>query len=160
MPLVCEKLDYYFNDLWYPSFKSWFEENYGLKVERIVNSKDNHSLLGESIDKNKKFLIDIMGIDFTDKIQQITSLYDVPMEFDKGIRPDMVNRILHFWASPMYLVNINGKKYLYQDRGDDEWFLDEEGYEFGDWEILEELGIGVMGLRFSDIIDMFFEEEV
>ena len=113
----------------------------------------------ESVDKNKKFLIDIMGIDFTDKIQQITSSYDVPMEFDEGIGSDMVNRMLHFWGGPMYLVNINGKKYLYQDRGDYEWFLDKEGYDFVDGEILEELGIGVMGLKFSHIIDIFFNED-
>ncbi len=32
MPWVCEKLNEYFNDLWYSVFKSWFEENSGLKV--------------------------------------------------------------------------------------------------------------------------------
>jgi hypothetical protein len=63
---------------------------------------------------------------------------------------------LNFWG-PMYLVNIDGKNYLYQDRGDFEMFIDEEGYWNKD-EIPEELGISDMGLRFSDIIDMFFEE--
>jgi hypothetical protein len=57
----------------------------------------------------------------------------------------------------MYLVNIDGKNYLYQDRGDFEMFIDEEGYWNKD-EIPEKLGIGVLGLRFSDILDMFYNE--
>jgi hypothetical protein len=63
---------------------------------------------------------------------------------------------LNFWG-PMYLVNIDGENYLYQDRGDFEMFIDEEGYWNKD-EIPEKLGIGVLGLRFSDILDMFYNE--
>ena len=58
----------------------------------------------------------------------------------------------------MYLFNIDGENYLYQDRGDFEMFIDEEGYWNKD-EIPEKLGIAVLGLRFSDIIDMYFYEE-
>jgi len=109
-------------------------------------------------EKNKKFLTKIMGVDFTNKIKQITSTYDVPMEFDKGVGPTTIRMWLNHWG-PMYLVNINGKNYLYQDRGDFEMFIDEEGFDFVDNEIPEEIGIGVLGLRFSDIVDMYFEEE-
>jgi len=52
MPWVFEKLDYYFNDLWYPSFKSWFEENSGLKVSMMVDYRNNNRLLEESIDNS------------------------------------------------------------------------------------------------------------
>ena len=99
-----------------------------------------------------------MGIDFANKIQMITSTYDVPMEFDEGVGPNLINSWLNHWG-PMYLVNINGKDYLYQDRGDYEMFIDEEGFDDVDNEIPEEIGIGVLGLRFSDIIDMYFYEE-
>jgi hypothetical protein len=112
----------------------------------------------ESIDKNKKFLIDVMGHDFTDNIQQVTSSYDVPMEFDDAIGPEMIRSFLNYWG-PMYLFNLNGKSYLYQDRGDFEWFIDKGGYDYVDYEIQEELGINVLGLKFSDIIDMFFNEK-
>jgi len=96
-----------------------------------------------SIDKNKNkdFLTNIMGIDFTDKIQMITSPSDVPTDFD------------------VYLFELDGVKYLYQNRGDFEMFIDEEGYNYVDGEIPEKLGIGILGLKFSDIIDMYFEEE-
>jgi hypothetical protein len=157
MPWVCERLDSWFNNVWYSVFKDWFEENSGLKVSRIVDSTDNNVLLGESTDKNKKLINNIVGFDFTDKIQLITSTYDVPNSFDDGIAPSTIRTYLNHWG-PMYLVKIDGENYLYQDRGDFEMFIDEDGYWNKD-EIPEKLGINLLGLRFSDIIDMYFEEE-
>ena len=122
----------------------------------IITESQRMSLL-ENLDKNKKFLTKTMGIDFTNKIQMITSSYDVPTSFDDGIEPSTIRTYLNFWG-PMYLFNIDGKNYLYQDRGDFEMFIDEGGYWNKD-EIPEKLGIGVLGLRFSDIIDMYFYEE-
>jgi hypothetical protein len=62
----------------------------------------------------------------------------------------------------MYLIEIDGMRFLYQDRGDTdgrfEWFLGEDGIDYVDNEIPEKLGIDIMGLRFSDILDMYFEE--
>ena len=110
------------------------------------------------MNKNKKFLLDILGEDFLKTIQKITSPYDVPMEFDDGIGPELIRRYLNHFIDPIYLFEIDGVKYLFQDRNDYEWFIDEEGYEMVDDEILEQLGIGVLGLKFSDIIDMFFVE--
>ena len=122
----------------------------------VSGDYDAVSQISESNDKNKKFLISVMGIDFTDKIKQITSTYDVPNSFDDGIAPSTIRTYLNFWG-PMYLVKIDGENYLYQDRGDFEMFIDEGGYWNKD-EIPEKLGIGVLGLRFSDIVDMYFEE--
>ena len=123
----------------------------------VSGDYDAVSQISESNDKNKKFLISVMGMDFTDKIKQITSTYDVPTSFDDGIAPSTIRTYLNFWG-PMYLVKIDGENYLYQDRGDFEMFIDEEGYWNKD-EIPEKLGIGVLGLRFSDIVDMYFYEE-
>ena len=99
-----------------------------------------------------------MGIDFTDKIQQITSTYDVPMEFDEHFTSQMVRLYLNKFGS-MYFFELDGKKYLYLDMGDHEKFIDEKGNVFFENEIPERLGIDVMGLRFSDIIDIYFKEE-
>jgi hypothetical protein len=126
---------------------------------KIIITERQQKLLVESRnDKIKKFLIKTLGVDFSDRIQQITSTYDVPMEFDEGVGPSTVRLWLNYWG-PMYLVNINGKDYLYQDRNPFEMFIDEEGFDYTDNEILEELGISVLGLRFSDIVDMYFKEE-
>ena len=130
----------------------------GLRFSDIIDMFYNkEEPLNENVDKNKKFLTKTMGIDFTNKIHMITSTYDVPNSFDDGIAPSTIRTYLNFWG-PMYLVNIDGENYLYQDRGDFEMFIDEKGYWNKD-EIPEKLGISVLGLRFSDIIDMYFYEE-
>jgi hypothetical protein len=111
----------------------------------------------ESNERTKRFLKN-NGIDFAGRIKQITSSHDVPMEFDDGIAPSTIRMWLNYWG-PMYLVNIDGNDYLYQDRGDFEMFLDEEGVDYVDNEIPEKLGIAEMGFRFSDILDLYFEED-
>ena len=129
---------------------------------KILIKESQYVYLLENLDKNKKFLNNLMGMDFTGKIKQVTSSYDVPMEFDDVIGPDGIRRYLNFWG-PMYLIEIDGMRFLYQDRGDTdgrfEWFLGEDGIDYVDNEIPEKLGIDIMGLRFSDIIDMYFNEE-
>jgi hypothetical protein len=116
-------------------------------------------MLGESMDKNKKLINNIIGFDFSDRITQITSSYDVPnVFFDAAIDPKTINTWLNFWG-PMYLFELDGTKYLYQDKGDYEYFIDQEGFEYMDDEIHEKIGIDLLGLKFSDIINMYFEEE-
>jgi hypothetical protein len=131
----------------YEEYKEWWERRTN-RISENVSSKE----------KSKRFLKDELNIDFTNGIEQITSSYDVPMSFDEGVGPESIRRFLNHWG-PMYLFELNGKKYLYQDRGEFEWFIDEEGFDYVDNEIIEELGIDVMGLSFSDIIDMYFNEE-
>ena len=131
----------------------------GLKFSDVIDTIFNEEEpLNEDVDKNKKFLNKIMGIDFTDKIEQITSSYDVPMEFDRHFAKGMINRYLNNYG-PMYLFELDGHRYLYLDVGDHEKFIDEKGNIFIENEIPERLGIDIMGLRFSDIIDIYFNEE-
>ena len=139
----------------------------GLKFSEVIdmflNEEEDTPPLNESVDKNKKFLINVMGQDFTGKIKEIKDTYDVPMEFEELMGPDYIRRVLNYFG-PMYLVDIDGKKYLYQYRideedGDFEWFHDEHGFNYVDGEIPEKLGITQMGLKFSDIIDMFFNDK-
>jgi len=159
LPWVSERLDSWFNNAWQPVFKKWFEENSGLKVNRIVTD-DHTTTLNEStnIDKNKKLITDIVGFDFSNNIQQITSTYDVPMEFDECPYGELIGRYLNIWG-PMYLFELDGVKYLYQDRGDYEMFLCADSCSYyTENQIPEKLGIYILGLKFSDIIDLFFEE--
>jgi len=118
----------------------------------LLESTDN-----ESMDKNKKLINNIVGFDFSGRIKQITSTYDVPMEFDECLTSESINLYLNFWG-PIYLFDLDGVKYLYQDRGF-EFFMDEYCNDYVDDEIHERIGIDLLGLRFSDIIDMYFEEE-
>ena len=125
---------------------------------KILIKESQYVYLLENLEKNKKFLTNHMGIDFTGKIEQITSSYDVPMEFDRHFANGMINRYLNKFG-PMYLFELDGYEYLYLDMGDHEKFIDEKGNIFIENEIPERLGIDVMGLRFSDIIDIYFNEE-
>jgi hypothetical protein len=125
---------------------------------KYIITESQYQSIKESLEKNKKFLIKIMGVDLTDNIQMVTSIYDIPREFEEGISLDLIKRMLNNWG-PMYLFNLNGKDYLYQDRGDFEWFIDTEGFEFVDNEIIEKLGVDVLGLDFEDVINIFFKEE-
>jgi hypothetical protein len=125
---------------------------------KYLIKESQYVYLLENLEKNKKFLTKVMGIDFTDKIEQITSTYDVPMEFDRHFANGMINRYLNKFG-PMYLFELDGYEYLYLDMGDHEKFIDEKGNIFIENEIPERLGIDVMGLRFSDVIDMYFNEE-
>jgi hypothetical protein len=125
---------------------------------KYIITESQYQSIKESLEKNKKFLIKTMGVDLTDNIQMVNSRYDVPTEFDEGISPDLVRRMLNNWG-PMYLFNLNGKDYLYQDRGEYEWFIDTEGFEFVDNEIIGKLGVDVLGLDFSDLIKIFYTED-
>jgi hypothetical protein len=125
---------------------------------KYIITESQYQSIKESLEKNKKFLIKTMGVDLTDNIQMVNSRYDVPTEFDEGISPDLVRRMLNNWG-PMYLFNLNGKDYLYQDRGEYEWFIDTEGFEFVDNEIIEKLGVDVLGMDFSDLIKVFYTED-
>ena len=125
---------------------------------KIIITELQYKILIESHDKNKKLINRIVGFDFSGRIEQITSTYDVPMSFDDGISSEMIRQFLNYFG-PMYLFELDGVKYLYQDRGDHEWFIDEEGYDYVDDEIPEKLGISIAGLKFSDVINSFFEEE-
>ena len=121
-------------------------------VKRVISENDS------MLEKNKKFLKNKLGIDFTNGIQQVTSTYDVPMEFDYSISSDSIRRYLNNFG-PMYLFELDGKKYLYLDVGVHEKFIDEDGNIYIENEIPEKLGIDEMGLRFSNILDLYFKEE-
>lgn len=124
---------------------------------KIIISETQHKLLFESRkEKLKKFLKDKLNIDFTDKIEQINDMYDVPSDFNV-IESRTVRKYLNNWG-PMYYLTIDGTKFLYQDRGSYEWFMDENGFVLKDDEIIELLDIGKMGLRFNDILNLYFEE--
>ena len=123
---------------------------------KYIIKESQYVHLLENLEKNKKFLTNLMGIDFTGKIEQITSSYDVPMEFDQSVSHHAIRHHLNS-DGPMYLFKLFGKKYLYQDKGQYDLFIDEDGYYYND-EIAQQLGIDVLGLRFSNIIDIYFNE--
>ena len=126
---------------------------------KIIITESQLKNIVESHDKEKKFLKDNFGIDFSNGIELVTGAYDIPMIFDDCIGPININLYLNHWG-PMYVFEFDGTKYLYQDRGEFEWFMSDGCWEYVYNEIPEQLGIAEMGLKFSDIIDIYFEEQM
>jgi hypothetical protein len=114
--------------------------------------------VNESYDKAKNFLKDNFGFDFSGRIEQITSTHDIANWIDECVGWESIRRRLNNFG-PMYTFELDGVKYLYQDRGKFELFMDDDCNDYMDNEIPEKLGIAEMGFTFSDILDMYFEEE-
>ena len=151
----------------YFSVKSVFpngkKDTFPSQNQIVSGDYDAVNQISESIDKNKKFLKDKLNIDFTFGIKRIASQQDFfNFNFYGCLSPNTIRKNLKLW-NPMYLFKIYGPTYsttyIYQDRGDFEWFMDEDCNTYVDGEILDKLGIGIMDLKFSDIIDTYFEDE-
>ena len=133
---------------------------------KIIITERQQKLLFES--KNKRFLINLMGEDLTGKIKEIKDGSDIPRSFHKYLDLNGVKRQMDM-VGPMYVVKIGGNYYLYQDQSNfyqshndasfGEMFMDEDGKRDYSGKILTELGLDELGLRFSDIIDIFYNEE-
>ena len=137
----------------------FIESNYYPDMKSYFLSRLNHNI-NESEDKKKKFLKDKFGLDLTDKIKIVTSVYDVPMEFDDVIGPEAIKRYLNFFG-PMYLIRYDGIDYLYQDRGGEygEVIFGSDDSEYYDNEFAEKLGIDILGFTISDLVDIYFGKE-
>ena len=133
---------------------------------KIIITERQQKLLFES--KNKRFLINLMGEDLTGKIKEIKDGSDIPRRFHKYLDLNGVKRQMDM-VGPMYVVKIGGNYYLYQDQSHfyqshndasfGEVFIGEDGKRDYSGKILTELGLDELGLRFSDIIDIFYNEE-
>lgn len=133
----------------------------------IITERQANNILNQ-MDKNKKFLINVMGEDFTGKIKKIKKGSDIPKIFHRYFDLSGLKNQMDM-VGPMYLVKIRGKYYLYQDQSKfyqshndasfGERFQGEDGKRDYSNKIIEELGLDELGLRFSDIIDMFYNEE-
>ena len=79
---------------------------------KIIITERQQKLLVESRnEKIKKFLKKTLGVDFTNKIQLITSRFDVPSVFiGDCVNTFYINKMLNFWG-PMYLFEIDGVKF-------------------------------------------------
>jgi hypothetical protein len=130
-------------------------------ILRFYRKRNNP--LTEDFDKNKKFLIDYLGEDLINSIQKITSPNQLPIEFLKSIGVSVIQRYIDVYG-PLYYFVLDGEQYLYKDRVSPkgevyEMYIDNKGKAFLDGEITEQLGLSVMGLRFSDVIDTIFNKE-
>jgi hypothetical protein len=130
-------------------------------LKRINHRRDNP--LKEDVDKNKKFLSNVIGEDVINSIQKITSAKQLPIEFLKSIGVSSIQQYIDVYG-PLYYFVLDGEPFLYKDRvspkGEEyEMYINNKGKAFLEGEITERLGLSIMGLRFLDVIDTIFNKE-
>jgi hypothetical protein len=129
------------------------ERQQNLILETFLESDSNRQTLKQK--KTKNFLIK-NDLDFTDKIMMIQSKYDLPKRFE--IPNTYLNSMLNRFG-PMFLIDFHNKMYLYQDRNNEEWFMDENNFEHKLEDIPKLEPLNNMGLDFKKVVDVFFEED-
>jgi hypothetical protein len=132
-------------------------EKFLLKLNRRRNNP-----LKEDVDKNKKFLTNVIGADLINSIQEITLAKQLPIEFLKSIGTSIIQRYIDEYG-PIYYFVLDGEPFIYKDRVSPkgqvyEMYIDNKGKSFLDGEITDRLGLSDMGLRFSDVIDTIFNK--
>ena len=60
---------------------------------------------------------------------------------------------------PMFLIDIEGEEFLYQNRRDQEWIIGKNGFIYNLYEIPKLEKFFALGLKFSKIIDLFWEDD-
>jgi hypothetical protein len=133
-----------------------------IKFLKKLNHRRNNPL-NEDVDKNKKFLSNVIGEDVINSIQKITSAKQLPIEFLKSIGVSSIQQYIDVYG-PLYYFVLDGEPFLYKDRvspkGEEyEMYINNKGKAFLEGEITERLGLSIMGLRFLDVIDTIFNKE-
>ena len=105
----------------------------------------------------KSFIKNKLGVDLTDRINIVTNKWELPMEFDRFMTQTILNKYLNNYG-PMFFIETNNNLYLTQDRGRDiGWFtIDKYGGMVDDFEVMNNLGVGKLGLSMNDLISMYF----
>ena len=88
--------------------------------------------------KLKEFLRNVSGIDLTDKIDMVTSTYDLPMEFDRVMTPTVLRQYLNQFGR-IVIADSNDRTYSENS-------------------LMSHLGIPPMGLSIDDIINTYYTE--
>lgn len=121
----------------------------------MVKTKKMKYIIKESQVKNliKKYF----KKDLSKNIEMITDYWDLPIEFRHMMSKNAGNHYLNAFG-PMFLFNVNGEKYLAQDRIE-KWVIT----DYGDTPISEDklmrlLGIETLGLTMQELIDAYIDE--
>lgn len=129
---------------------------------KYLIKESQYNYLLENLEKKKRLFTKLLGEDLINSIQKITSANQPPIEFLKSIGVSALQQYID-WYGPLYYFVFEGEPYIYKDRvtpkGEEyEMFTNNKGRGFVDGEIPEQLGLSVMGLKFSDVIDTIFNE--
>jgi hypothetical protein len=95
--------------------------------------------------------------DLANKIRMITSWEDLPRAYREMMSKSAGNHHLNAFG-PMYLFNVDGKKYLAQDRIEKWVIADEFDETISEDKLMSLLGIETLGLSMQELIDAYIDE--
>ena len=95
--------------------------------------------------------------DLSKNIEMITDYWDLPIEFRRLMSKNAGNHYLNAFG-PMFLIRVDGKNYLAQDRIE-KWFIaDSSDTEISEDKLIRLLGIETLGLTMQELIDAYIDE--
>ena len=109
----------------------------------------------------RNLLVNRLGVDLTGKVDMLTSIYHIPTLFVDWIG----EHILKVWLNnygPMYLIHLPDEDILYQKQGkirNEVLITTGGGISKTSQEILDKLGIPMIGLSLDDVVESFAEEK-
>jgi hypothetical protein len=122
---------------------------------KYIIKESQYNLLKEN--KKKKLFTKLLGDYLIDSIQEVTSSKELPIGFLKHFGTSTIQSYIDAYG-PLYYFVLDGENFVYKDRGDYEMYINDKGKSFLDGEITDRLGLSDMGLKFSDVIDIFHNE--
>lgn len=107
--------------------------------------------------KLKEFIKRKLGVDYTGKIKEIVSAYDLSDDFDGCESYRYLNQRLNKFG-PMYLINLkDGSDMLYQKGDKFNLILSSDCLYYDEEELLNMLGIHMIGLSMDDFFKLYLE---
>ena len=132
----------------YNRTKVWYDEQKKLNE----NMKNKNIIITES--KLKSFLKNKIGLDLTGKVTLVTNKLELPWEFDRSITKSALNSYLNRFG-PMYTIEIENNKYLFQDQGDRSVIIDSNDWIYNESEIMDKLGLPPLGIKLMEVLNLF-----
>ena len=123
-----------------------------LRIVKRVISEDS---LTPKSKKLKEIIKKKFGIDLTGKIKEINRSSEIPKSFFKNSLRTPKDYQDEINLKPMYLIHFDiDKQYLYQ-RGS--FLMDQDGNFWSGTNIMDSLGLNLLGLKIDDLIDIYYE---
>jgi hypothetical protein len=90
------------------------------------------------------------------KIEMLTSKYDIPSDFYTDFTWNTLRGLMNYWG-PMYLLEIQEDRFLFQQQNDKNFWIVENIGQVIEPRVLESLSL--KGLDVNKVINLYFEEE-
>lgn len=95
--------------------------------------------------------------DLSNNIRMITAWEDLPRGFRETISKNAGNYFLNNFG-PMFLITVDGKKFLAQDRVERWVIADQSDTLISEDKLMRLLGIETLGLSMQELIDAYIDE--